>query len=175
MVVPAVAHVGEELAGSNEGINAALCIGTGDAVGLMFRLGGAESVVVGGNGDEGTARHDFLNAEFAASGTLVGTVDGEMAVESQSFGGTVACDAVAKGDGAGERDGVAVGVGGGVDEVVSSHVVGGVAHRVGDVDLVIIIDWRVGDGLFGASRQEAEQGGDEKEYTVFHFLECVNG
>ena len=80
---------------------------------------------------------------------MVGTIDGEVVVEHQPFSRTVAGDAVAEGDGAREHDGVARRVGGGVDEVVDGHVVGGIAHRVGDVGFTVGVVGRVGDGLLG--------------------------
>lgn len=47
MVVPIVAESGEQFAGCDEGIDAALCVDGRNAIGLRFRLGAAEAVVVG--------------------------------------------------------------------------------------------------------------------------------
>ena len=171
VALPAVAHVGEKFARGNECVDAALGVGGRDAISLWLGLGDAEAVVVGGDGDERTASHDFLDAEVATRGALVGTIDGEVIVESQSFSGLMANDVVAKCDGAGEHHGVAVRVGGGIDEVVGHHVVGCVAHRIGDVGFIVVVVGG-GGGFFGAARKKAEQCDDKKEcervYMAFH-------
>ena len=81
MVFPLEAHISKELAGCEERIDTALGVGSRDAVGLRAGLGDAEAVVVGRNGDEWATSHDFLDAEVATGGTLVGTVDGEVVIE----------------------------------------------------------------------------------------------
>ena len=108
--------------GGEQGIDSSLGVGLRDAVALVFRLCGAEAIVVGRNGDETQQREVSLLRQVPLRRTLVGTVDGVVVVEQQSLGVDAVFHLVAYGDGAGEHHGVAVGVLRGVDEVVGSEV-----------------------------------------------------
>ena len=86
VVAPGVAHVGQQHLGGQQGVDTGLRVDGRDTVGLVFRFGGTEAVVVGRDGDEWAAGQRFLDGEFAARGALVCAIYRKVVVEYETHG-----------------------------------------------------------------------------------------